>query len=214
MTPARFDFDELVATLAGAEDVDSALSRIFPAGRRRHAAGAASLAASLAERYGYPDAAALRRGGLLHDAGRALKVEARRSLADWRGWPPDDAELRGGDGLLHGPAGAAVAAALGLSADVCSAIRYHVTGRPGATLADKIVMAADAAEPNRPYSWADAARAALGESLDLAVAFWIHLKVGFVKAEGGVVHSRAAATWASLDDALKREAERLARPYL
>jgi len=214
MTPGRFDFDELVAALAGAEDVDSALCHIFPAGRRRHALGAASLAASLAERHGYPDAGALYRGGLLHDAGRALKAGALRSLADWRGWPPDDAELRGGDGLLHGPAGAAVAAALGLPADVCGAIRYHVTGRPGATLAEIITMAADAAEPSRPYAWADAARAALAESLDLAVAFWIHLKAGFVKADGGAVHPRAAAMWASLDDAVKREAERLARPYL
>ena len=122
-------------------------------------------------------------------------------------------DLRGAD-LLHGPAGAAAAAALGLPTEGAAAVRYHVTGRPDLTPADMIVMAADAAEETRPYAWAAAAREALATSLGLAVAFWVYLKAEKVRAAGLPLHPRSAETLAALDDTLAAEARRRARPFL
>ena len=211
---AAYGFDELVAALRGAEDLGSALRRIMPPARWRHGEAASRLAASLATKYGHADVEVVRRAALLHDVGRALESSAPTNIADWHGWPPDDDEWAGGPGLRHGPAGAAVAAALALAAEGAAAVRYHVTGRSGLTLADKIVMAADAAEETRRYRWAPTARRALADSLELAVAFWVTLKAEKVRAAGLTVHPRSSQTLASLDDAVIAEARRLAVPFL
>lgn len=211
---AAYGFDELVAALRGAEDVGSALRRILPPARWRHGEAASRLAASLASKYGHPEVEVVRQAALLHDVGRALGPSAPASISDWYGWPPDDYEWAGGPGLLHGPAGAAVAAALALAPEGVAAVRYHVTGRPGLTLAEKIVMAADAAEETRRYRWAPTARLALADSLELAVAFWVTLKTEKVRAAGLAVHPRSSETLASLDAAVVAEARRLALPFL
>lgn len=211
---AGYDFDGLVAALREADDVSAALRGVMPAKRWRHSDAASRLAAALAARYRYPAADVARRAALLHDVGRSLTPSALGAIVDWRGWPPDDEERAAGPGLMHGPAGAAVAAALGLPAEGVAAIRYHVTGRPELTLLDKIIMAADAAEETRPYPWAAAARRALEDSLDLAVAFWITLKTEHVRADGGVVHPRSSQTLVALGSEAAAEARRLVTPFL
>jgi putative nucleotidyltransferase with HDIG domain len=213
MTPAD-DFDGLVAALAGSTDEDSALRAMMSEGRYRHSRGAAELAETLARQYGHPAPEMVRRAALLHDVGRVLTPRAMKSVSDWRGWPPDDVEMSGGAGLLHGPAGAAVASALDLPAEGTAAVRYHVTGKPEPTLAERIIMAADAAEETRSYAWAPAAREVLAESLDLAVAFWLIIKAGAVKAAGRVPHPRSAEAIASLGADGVSRARRLAEPFL
>ncbi|MGD8717833.1 MAG: HD domain-containing protein [Candidatus Zixiibacteriota bacterium] len=208
------DFNAVVAALGAAADEDSALREMMSERRYDHSRGAAELAETLARQYGHPAPALVRRAALLHDVGRVLTPRAMKGISDWRGWPPDDVEKAVGPGLLHGPAGAAVASALGLPAEGAAAIRYHVTGRPEPTLADRIIMAADAAEESRSYAWAPPAREALAESLDLAVAFWLIVKAGAVRAAGRVPHSRSAETLATLDGAVVRRARRLAEPFL
>ncbi len=210
----RYDFESLVAALSRAEDLSSALRRIMPDARRRHSEAASDLAGDLAARYGHPDADAVRRAALLHDVGRTLGLAALKGIAHWHGWPPDDHEWAAGANLLHGPAGAAVAQAVGLSAEGAAAVRYHVTGRPELTPADKIVMAADAAERTRRYAWAPAAREALAVSLDLAVAFWLVLKVEKVRAAGLTLHPRSSQTLDALGADVVAEARRLANPFL
>jgi HD superfamily phosphohydrolase YqeK len=180
--------------------------------RRRHSLATASLAGELGVRYGYGDAGALARAALLHDVGRSLdEAEGVRAAAAY-GWPADELEQTGGMGLIHGPAGAAIASAV-IEKELAASIRYHVTGRPGATVADKIIMAADAAEPTRAYPWAPTARLALATSLDVAVAFWLTLKTDSVRAAGRQVHPRALAALADVDAAVLAEAERLAVPF-
>jgi HD superfamily phosphohydrolase YqeK len=115
---------------------------------------------------------------------------------------------------MHGPAGAAVAAALGLAGEGATAIRYHVAGRADLSLLDKIIMAADAAEETREYPWAAAARRALQDSLDLAVAFWITFKAEQVRAAGHTLHPRSSQTLASLGSRIAAEARRLVTPFL
>ncbi len=210
----RYDFESLVAALSRAEDLSSALRRIMPDARRRHSEAASDLARDLAARFGHPDADAVRRAALLHDVGRTLGLAALKGIAHWHGWPPDDHEWAAGANLLHGPAGAAVAQAVGLSAEGAAAVRYHVTGRPELAPADKMVMAADAAERTRRYAWAPAAREALAVSLDLAVAFWLVLKVEKVRAAGLTLHPRSSQTLDALGADVVAEARRLANPFL
>lgn len=178
----------------------------------RHSLGAAALAGKLAVRYGYPDPAAISRGALWHDVGRVATADSISAAAAAMGWPPD-AEETGNSELLHGPAGAAIATACGLGRAAAAAIRYHVTSRPGAPLADMIIMAADAAEPYRRFRWADGARAALSVSLEMACAYWIYVKIDYVRARGAKVHPGAEAALATYDAALRVEAERLAARY-
>jgi HD superfamily phosphohydrolase YqeK len=75
-------------------------------------------------------------------------------------------------------------------------------------------MAADAAEETRQYPWAAAARRALQDSLDLAVAFWITLKAEQVRAAGRKLHPRSSQTLASLGSRIAAEARRLVTPFL
>lgn len=208
------EFDGLVAALSEADDLGSVLRAIMPPGRWRHSDAASRLASALAARYRYPAADVARQAALLHDVGRTLTTPALAAIVDWRGWPPDEDERAAGPGLMHGPAGAAVAAALGLAAEGVAAIRYHVTGRRDLTLLDKIVMAADAAEETRQYPWASAARRALEDSLELGVAFWITLKGGQVRAAGRKLHPRSSRTLASLGSETAAEARRLVIPFL
>ncbi len=186
----------------------------MPPGRWRHSDAASSLAAELATRYRYPAADVARRAALLHDVGRTLTNSALAAIVDWRGWPPDEDERAAGPGLMHGPAGAAVAAALGLAGEGATAIRYHVTGRADLSLLDKIIMAADAAEETRQYPWAAGARRALQDSLDLAVAFWLTLKAEQVRAAGRKLHPRSSQTLVSLGSRIAAEARRLVTPFL
>ncbi len=208
------DFDGLVAALRGADDLSSVLGTIMPPGRWRHSDAASRLAAELATRYRYPAADVARRAALLHAVGRTLTTSSLAAIVDWRGWPADEDERAVGPGLMHGPAGAAVAAALGLAGEGATAIRYHVTGRADLSLLDKIIMAADAAEETRQYPWAAAARRALQDSLDLAVAFWITLKAEQVRAAGRKLHPRSSQTLASLGSRIAAEARRLVTPFL
>jgi len=181
--------------------------------RRRHSLAAAALAGELAVRYGFGDAAAVAHAALFHDVGRSLGPAEGVHAAAAYGWPADELEQAGGMGLTHGPAGAAIASAV-IEDELAASIRYHVTGRPAATLADKIVMAADAAEPTRAYAWAATARLALAASLDVAMAFWLKLKTESVRAAGRPVHPRALAALADVDAAVLAEAERLVVPFL
>jgi len=207
-------FGDFVKKWRRAERNDSALLRLVAPSRRAHAQGAAALAGDLAARWGYDAPDVLRRAALGHDLGRALSLPTLHAISDWYGFEPDDHERAAGVGLLHGPAGGALAAAAGFPAGAAAAVRYHVTGRPSPPLADKIIMAADAAEPSRTYPWAGVVRDALASSLDLAVAFWIYLKTEAVKAGGLEVHPRAVATLASFDEAVVAEARRLGRPFI
>ncbi len=214
MTAPNDDIGQLVFKLKRAGDLESALARILSPGRLGHARGAARLAVELGRRFGHPAPEFLRRAALLHDVGKTLAPAAYTRISEWRGWPPDDDERGAGPALLHAPAGAVVAAGLGLAPTGVAAIRFHVTGRAGLSLTDKIIMAADAAEETRRYRWAAGARDALESSLELAVAFWLVVKVGFVRRSGKPIHPRAARTLASFDDDLVAEAETRAALFI
>ena len=58
----------------------------------------------------------------------------------------------------------------GMPECVCSAIRWHTTGRPNMTRLEKIIYLADMLEPNRDFPGVDELRALAFEDLDAAMA--------------------------------------------
>ena len=212
MNEGCFPLEVLIVKLKGAADERAALKSIMPRPRWDHSWGAAVLAGDLAVRFGYPAPEEISRAALWHDVGRLATTASVPTAAQSAGWPPD-ADETGNRELLHGPAGAAVATAVGLGAAGAAAIRFHVTSRPRPPLADMIILAADAAEPHRRYLWAAGVRDALATSLDLACALWINVKIAQVRAVGGRVHPRAENALAAYDDVIRSEAERLGKLY-
>jgi len=196
----------LLGHLQRADALPAALISFLPPPRYIHSAGTASLAVNLARKYGYENLPGINAAGWLHDAARILDPGEARVAANEGGWPPDENETAAGE-MSHGPAGGALVAALGWGEDLAAAVRYHVTGRPAAPLADKILMAADAAEPSRVYDGVEVVREALEASLDLAVVLWIKLKLEYVRRAGEAEHPRAVKTLAGFPPALLVEAE-------
>jgi HD superfamily phosphohydrolase YqeK len=213
LNEGHISLEMLIVNCKGAADENAALAGIMPRPRWEHSLGAATLAGELAVRFDYPEPARIYRAALWHDVGRLATSSSIPSVARSAGWAPDAEEI-GNPELLHGPAGAAVAAAVGVGMMEAAAIRYHVTSRPCPPLADMIILAADAAEQSRRYPWAEGARRALVVSLELACAFWITLKIAHVLAAGGRVHPRAKAALAGYDSPVRAEAERLTKVYL
>ena len=106
-------------------------------------------AVSMAMRYGVDlQQAAL--AGLLHDCAKCLDDKEMLRQCEKYGISCNKTEKKQ-PYLLHAKLGACYAAKkYGVEEEaVCSAIRYHTTGRPGMSLLESIVFTADYIEPNR-----------------------------------------------------------------
>jgi putative HD superfamily hydrolase of NAD metabolism len=114
-----------------------------------HSIGVEYTAACLAMTYG-ADVEKARIAGLLHDNAKSLSSDEKLSKAKKFGLPINSSEYANPD-LLHGKLGAYYAKEkFGIDdKEICDAIIYHTTGRPGMTLMDKIIYVADYIEPNR-----------------------------------------------------------------
>ena len=114
-----------------------------------HTMGVAVTAASLAERYG-EDMKKAETAGILHDCAKYMDVDKMESLCRKNGLEISEME-KGSAALLHSKAGSILARTqYGVDdPDVCSAIRFHTTGRPAMTTLEKIIFIADYIEPGR-----------------------------------------------------------------
>lgn len=114
-----------------------------------HTLAVAGTAASLAMCYG-ADVEKAELTGLLHDCAKCLDVRKMQRLCEKAGIEVSPLEKNSGS-LLHSKAGSVLAAEkYGIDdADMCNAIRYHTTGRPGMSLLEKIIFVADYIEPGR-----------------------------------------------------------------
>ena len=144
--------------------------------RVKHADGCSRLAAELAARYGADQTDAIR-AGILHDITKALTVEQQRMICEKYQVPLTEDEKRYPK-LLHAPTGAAIAEHIfGENEAVCTAIRWHTTGRAGMNLLEKILYIADYAEPTRAFEGLEVLRYILMRDLDAAVLLGLEMSI-------------------------------------
>lgn len=137
--------------------------------RMRHTLGCTETAARLARRWGAPQPAA-RMAGLLHDVTKELSIEDQLNLCKKHGIILNNVQKQV-PSLLHALTGAKVAEAeFGAPPEVCSAIRWHTTGREDMALLEKIIWLSDLIEPSRkPFPGLDEIRNQAERDLNAAL---------------------------------------------
>ena len=125
------------------------LEKKLSAKRFDHTIGVSYTAAAMAMRYGINvDRAAM--AGLLHDCAKYMTDGELVEKCKKYSISCSDTELRNGY-LLHAKLGAYFSKEkYGIDDDeICSAVRYHTTGKPAMSVLEAIVFAADYIEPGR-----------------------------------------------------------------
>lgn len=154
--------------------------------RVRHAVGCSEAAAELAARFG-ADTAAAARAGILHDVTKALTDGEQRMLCRHAGLAltPDEETI---PSLLHAKTGAWAAEQIfGETPEICSAIRWHTTGKADMTELEKIVYLADMIEPTREYTGVEQIRATAQRNLDEAVLLALERTISYLRERGFAV---------------------------
>jgi predicted HD superfamily hydrolase involved in NAD metabolism len=144
--------------------------------------GVAKTVRALARRYGV-DADRAERAALLHDLFRETPLAELDALIDAYGLDPS---LKGDADLSHGPVAAAfMERELGVTdAELLDAVRCHTTGRAGMSALEKILYAADAAEPSRDYEGVSELREILRNDLDGACVAALENTLRYVREKG------------------------------
>lgn len=125
------------------------LSKKLSVKRFDHTIGVSYTAAAMAMRYGLNvDRAAM--SGLLHDCAKYMTDDELIEKCTKYGIECSETELRNGY-LLHAKLGAYLSKEkYGIEdEEICSAVRYHTTGKPAMSVFEAIVFTADYIEPGR-----------------------------------------------------------------
>ena len=118
--------------------------------RIAHVKGCEKAAARLAEVWGEDPETAME-AAIMHDMTKRWGPEEQIEYCRSQGIPLGEAEERSPQ-VLHAITGAAEAKRLfGASDEVCSAIRWHTTGKPEMSLLEQIVYLADVTEETRDF---------------------------------------------------------------
>lgn len=179
-----------------------------------HALGCSETAAQLARRYGAA-AADARRAGILHDVTKALTDAEQIALCEQFAIAVTPSE-RESPWLLHAKTAAWAAEHIfGEEPELCSAIRWHTTGRANMTTLEKIVYIADYTEPNRSFPGLEDVRDALERDLDEGVLLGLETSIRHLQAQGRPVEQASVKAREFLleqgvcvDEILRRQAER------
>ena len=117
--------------------------------RFEHTLGVAYTASCLAMRYDY-DITKAYIAGLLHDCAKCMSHNERINYCKKNNLEVTEIE-KTNPSLLHAKVGADLSKRkYGIEdEEICSAVRYHTTGRPNMTLLEKIIFIADYMEPHR-----------------------------------------------------------------
>lgn len=147
---------------------EQAYSMLKP-GRIAHVKGCEEEAVRLAQRWG-ADADSAAEAAILHDITKKLVLSEQLLLCERYGIMVDSFEAESAK-LLHAKTGAAIARErFGVPEDICSAIRWHTTGKPEMALLDKIIYLADYIEPSRDFEGLSKLRELAYKNLDAAMA--------------------------------------------
>lgn len=178
------------------EDLRACSYSMVYAKRLPHIRGIEQEAALLARLNGADEDKA-RRAAILHDCTKYWPDERHLALCERYGVPVDEVE-RANTGLLHAKTGAIVAREVfGMDEEICSAIRWHTTGRAGMSLLEKIVYIADYAEPSRTYPSCKIVREVVERDLDAGVLLGLNSTIETSRARGKPIHPNgiAAVEW-------------------
>lgn len=89
--------------------------------------------------------------GIVHDIAKEIPNDEKIKYCEEHNLSIDEIE-RENPGLLHGKIGADIAKReFGFSEDLCSAIKYHTTGKANMSLLDKILYVADMTSDDRKF---------------------------------------------------------------
>ena len=179
-----------------------------------HALGCSETAAQLARRYGAA-AADARRAGILHDVTKALTDAEQIALCEQFAIAVTPSEQES-PWLLHAKTAAWAAEHIfGEEPELCSAIRWHTTGRANMTTLEKIVYIADYTEPSRDFPGVNDVRDALGRDLDEGVLLGLEMSIRHLQAQGRPVEQASVEAreflleqGACVDEILRRQEER------
>jgi len=152
-----------------------------------HVLGCEQEAVKLAARW-EADEDAARSAAILHDITKNLDLKEQLILCEKYAIMTDTAESRDVK-LLHSKTGAAIAGDIfGMPEEVCDAIKWHTTGRPGMTLLEKILYIADYIEPGRAFPRVDILREKAYDDLDEALLMGFEMSVESIEEYGIAPH--------------------------
>lgn len=152
-----------------------------------HVLGCEQEAVKLAARWGADEDTA-RSAAILHDITKRLDIKEQLILCEKYAIMTDTAES-GNVKLLHSKTGAAIAKDIfAMPQEVCDAIIWHTTGRPGMSLVEKVLYIADYIEPGRNFPGIDILREKAYDDLDEALLMGLEMSVESIEEQGIVPH--------------------------
>lgn len=167
------------------ESIKQDLQKTLTPKRYKHVINVAETAFKLALSYGVDPVKAYT-AGLLHDCAKFYSDEEILKEAEKYGIVPEPAELATPCNLLHSKVGSFIAAEKYCieERDILDAIYYHTTGRPGMSILEEIIYAADILEPGRDMAYTpslDILRSEASYDLDMVVYQLLENMVPYLK---------------------------------
>lgn len=115
-----------------------------------HSIGVMEMSEKLALKYG-EDPERCKRAGLMHDMAKVMSNKDKLKYVEENNIEVTETE-KIVPGILHGKIAADLCKKnYKFDDEMCSAIAYHTTGKPGMTMLEKIIYVADTVEENRNY---------------------------------------------------------------
>ncbi len=153
-----------------------------------HSEGVMEEAVCLAKIFGIDEEKA-KIAGLLHDMTKELPKEEHFRIFEAHNANPDE-NLRNNPNLWHAlSASYDISDTFGISdPEICSAIRYHTTGKANMTPLETLLFLADAIEPNRTYEDLAFYRTLARENLEKAAYLVMVWTISDLKRRGLKIH--------------------------
>lgn len=189
------DESQAAAYNAMIEEYDRLLQTRVNKKRYIHSKNVAKKAVELAEKFGCDKRRAYL-AGLLHDICKNETNENNLKLVQEFGIMVDDISLRE-QKLWHAIAGAAyIQYVLQLDDyDIINAVRYHTTGRAGASTLEKIIYLADFISDERDFDGVDKIRKSVDGGLDNAMYTATRFTIEDLAAAGRPIHPDSVAAY-------------------
>ena len=134
------------------------------------------------------DKEAARLVGISHDIAKEMPHEEKIQYCKQNYLEIDNIEAKN-PGLLHAKIGAHIAKKeFGFSEDLCSAIKYHTTGKENMSMLDKILYVADMTSEDREFPKKDELLKLGNRELDECVKYILKLGIAQRISEGKKIH--------------------------